>query len=85
MKRLSWILAMAWRESRAAPRRLILMTAAVAIGVGALVAINGFAENLRSSVQEQARALLGGDLGLSSRRDFTPEGLGLVRELQGAG
>jgi putative ABC transport system permease protein len=83
--RLRWVLAMAWRESKAAPRRLALLTAAVAVGVGALVAINGFAENLRTSVQEQARALLGGDLGLSSRRDFTPEGLRLIREMQGGG
>lgn len=85
MKRLRWILAMAWRESRAAPRRLALMTAAVAVGVGALVAINGFADNLRVSVQEQARALLGGDLGLGSRQAFTPEGRRLVRQLQGGG
>ncbi|MEP6745249.1 MAG: ABC transporter permease, partial [Gemmatimonadota bacterium] len=85
MKRLRWILLMAWRESRAAPRRLALMTAAVAVGVGALVAINGFADNLRASVQEQARALLGGDLGLASRQAFTPEARRLIKELQGGG
>ncbi|HWA40609.1 MAG TPA: ABC transporter permease, partial [Gemmatimonadales bacterium] len=85
MKRLRWILAMAWRESRAAPRRLALMTAAVAVGVGALVAINGFADNLRVSVQEQARSLLGGDLGLSSRQEFSAEGERLIRMLQGGG
>jgi putative ABC transport system permease protein len=79
------MLAMAWRESRAAPRRLLLMTFAVAVGVGALVAINGFADNLRVSVQEQARALLGGDLGLSSRQAFTPEATRLFRVLQGGG
>ena len=85
MKRWRWIVAMAWRESRAAPRRLVLMTFAVAVGVGALVAINGFADNLRVSVQAQARALLGGDLGLSSRQPFTPEATRLVRVLQGGG
>ena len=76
---------MAWRESRAAPRRLVLMIAAVAIGVGALVAINGFAENLRVSVQAQARELLGGDLGISSRDTMTPAATSLVRVLQGGG
>ncbi len=85
MKRFRWIMAMAWRESRAAPRRLMLMTFAVAVGVGALVAINGFADNLRVSVQEQARALLGGDLGLSSRQAFTPQATRLVEVLQGGG
>ncbi|HTK57328.1 MAG TPA: FtsX-like permease family protein, partial [Gemmatimonadales bacterium] len=85
MKRLRWIFAMAWRESKAAPRRLALMTAAVAVGVGALVAINGFADNLRVSVQTQARSLLGGDLGLSSRQAFSVEGERLIRMLQGGG
>ncbi|HSN15977.1 MAG TPA: ABC transporter permease, partial [Anaeromyxobacteraceae bacterium] len=85
MKRLRWILAMAWRESRAAPRRLVLMIAAVAIGVGALVAINGFADNLRVSVQAQARELLGGDLGISSRDTITAAGAALIKTLQGGG
>jgi putative ABC transport system permease protein len=83
--RLGWVFAMAWRESKAAPRRLALMTAAVAVGVGALVAINGFADNLQVSVQEQARALLGGDLGLRSRRPFSDEAKQLARVLQGGG
>ncbi|HET7040469.1 MAG TPA: ABC transporter permease, partial [Gemmatimonadales bacterium] len=85
MKRFRWVLAMAWRESRAAPRRLVLMIAAVAIGVAALVAINGFADDLRASVQAQARELLGGDLGLSSRDTLTPATAALERRLQGGG
>ena len=63
---------MAAREIRAAPRRLLLLTASVAIGVAALVAIDSFTDNLRDSVRGQARALLGADLSLSSRRPFTP-------------
>lgn len=85
MTRLRWILAMAWRESRAAPRRFALLIAAVAIGVGALVAINGFADNLRVSVQAQARELLGGDLGLSSRDSLSPAAQGVARVLTGGG
>ena len=85
MKRLRWILAMAWRESRAAPRRLVLMIGAVALGVGALVAINGFADNLRVSVQAQARELLGADLDISSRDSITPAGASLIKLLQGEG
>jgi putative ABC transport system permease protein len=63
---------MAAREIRAAPRRLLLLTASVAIGVAALVAIDSFSDNLRDSVREQARALLGADLELSSRSPLTP-------------
>jgi putative ABC transport system permease protein len=59
---------MAAREIRAAPRRLLLLTASVAIGVAALVAIASFTDNLRTSVRGQARALLGADLSLASRR-----------------
>ena len=59
---------MAAREIRAAPRRLLLLTASVAIGVAALVAIGSFTDNLRESVRGQARALLGADLSLSGRR-----------------
>ena len=62
-----FVLRMAAREVRAAPRRLFLLTASVAIGVAALVAINSFTDNLRRSVRDQARALLGADLSLSAR------------------
>jgi putative ABC transport system permease protein len=63
-----FVLRMAAREIRAAPRRLLLLTASVAIGVAALVAIGSFADNLRDSVRGQARALLGADLALSARQ-----------------
>ncbi len=62
---------MAWRESRAARRRLWLLTGAVAAGVAALVAVNSFAVNLRETVTVEARALLGADLSVSSRSPFT--------------
>ncbi len=67
MTSLGFVLRMAAREVRASPRRLFLLTASVAVGVAALVAINSFTDNLRRSVREQARALLGADLSVSSR------------------
>jgi putative ABC transport system permease protein len=63
---------MAAREIRAAPRRLLLLTGSVAIGVAALVAIGSFSDNVRDSVRNQARGLLGADLALSSRRPLPP-------------
>lgn len=71
MTRLPFVFRMAARELRAAPRRLFLLTATVAVGVAALVAINSFTDNLRDSVGRQARALLGADLSLSSRQPFS--------------
>ena len=66
-----FVLRMAWREGRAARKRLSLLTGAVAAGVAALVAINSFTVNLTESVAGQARELLGADLSISSRRAST--------------
>lgn len=46
--------------------RLLLSMSAVALGVAALVAIDSFATNVRGSVHDNARALLGGDLSLTA-------------------
>ena len=67
---LGFVFKLAWRESRAARRRLALLVGSVAAGVAALVAINGFTENLRTSVAQQAKALLGADIAISSRKPF---------------
>ncbi len=72
MTSVGFVLRMAAREVRASPRRLFLLTASVAVGVAALVAINSFTDNLRRSVREQARALLGADLSVSSRNPLPP-------------
>src|SRR5260221_6995252 len=45
----------------------------ISLGVGALVAIDSFASNPQRSVREQARALLGGDIALSSRSPYPAE------------
>ncbi|HEV8197621.1 MAG TPA: FtsX-like permease family protein [Gemmatimonadales bacterium] len=67
-----FVLRMAWRESRSGRRRLWLLTGAITAGVAALVAINSFTQNLRTSVAEQAKALLGADLSITSRQKFSP-------------
>ena len=67
----SQLLALAWRESRTARRRLLLYMSSISLGVAALVAIDSFASNTQRSVREQARALLGGDIALSSRSAYT--------------
>jgi len=67
-----FVVRMAWREARAARKRLWLLTGAVTAGVAALVAINSFTQNLRTSVAEQAKALLGADLSITGRTAFSP-------------
>jgi putative ABC transport system permease protein len=82
---IGFILRMARREARAEGRRLALLVGAVAIGVAALVAINSFTQNLQESVRDQARALLGADLALSSRRALPDRVTALVDTLACAG
>ncbi len=64
--------AVAWRESRTARRRLLLYMSSITLGVAALVAIDSFTQNVTRSVHDQSRALLGGDLSLTSSTKFTP-------------
>lgn len=76
-----FVFRMAWREGRAARRRLLLLTSAVAAGVAALVAINSFTVNLTQSVAAQAQVLLGADLSISSRRPFPERTAALIDSL----
>ena len=62
--------ALAWRESRTARRRLLLYMSSISLGVAALVAIDSFAGNVTTSVREQSRSLLGGDIAFSGRQAF---------------
>ncbi len=83
-RRVLFVLAMAWREGRAARRRTFFLTVAIAVGVAALVAINSFTDNLRESVRQQARALLGADLALSSGTRLSPRSEALLGEVTAA-
>ena len=74
---------MAWRESRAARRRLLLLTASVTVGVAALVAINSFTDNLRSTAQSQARVLLGADIQVRGHKPFSPRATRMVDSATG--
>jgi len=72
---------MALRELRSAAWRIALLAGTVAVGVSALVAINSFTANLRTSVDQQARSLLGADLAFSSRQPFTRRSQALIDSL----
>lgn len=76
---------LAWRESRAARRRLFLYMSTIAVGVAALVAIDSFARNVTRSVAEQSRSLLGGDVQLSSRHPFNARVQALLDSLRRSG
>lgn len=85
MTSLGFVFRMAAREVRASPRRLLLLTTSVAVGVAALVAINSFTANLRDSVRRQAQALLGADLSLESRQPLPASAERLIDTLAARG
>ena len=70
MSRWSSIAGLAWRESRTARRRLLLYMSSISLGVAALVAIDSIASNVQSSVREQSRSLMGGDVSFSANQKF---------------
>lgn len=80
---LRFILKMAWRDSRASRRRLLLFSLSIVLGVAALVAIGSVGDNLRAAIDKEARGLLGADLEVSSRSKLTPEAEEFLTSLGG--
>src|SRR5579883_735791 len=72
---------LAWREGRSSRRRLLLYMSSVALGVGALVAIDSLSRNVSASVHDSSRSLLGGDLALSGRAAPGPAASRLIDSL----
>jgi putative ABC transport system permease protein len=64
---MNFILKMAWRDSRASRRRLVLASFSIVLGVAALVAIGSFNANLQQAIDDQAKTLLGADLRVQAR------------------
>lgn len=63
----SWVLTMAWRDSRKNRSKLFLYISSIILGIAALVALNSFNATMEQSIDIQAASLLGADLELSSR------------------
>lgn len=64
----SWLLQMAWRDSRRNRSRLLLFVSSIILGIAALVAIYSLRENMQAEVDRQAASLLGADLELRSNK-----------------
>ena len=67
-------LKLAWRETTNSWSRFLFLFLCIALGVGAIVAVDLFATNVEESVLGDARGLLGGDIELSWRRTMTQKG-----------
>lgn len=67
-----WLAQMAWRDSRRSRSRLFLFISSIILGIAALVAIYSLGNSLNDEVNNQAAALLGADLEISSNQPATP-------------
>lgn len=68
-----WLFKMAWRDSRTNKGRLMLFMSSIVLGIGALVAINSFGENLRTQIDAEAKVLLGADLEVTGRTPISDD------------
>ncbi|MCW5922409.1 MAG: FtsX-like permease family protein [Saprospiraceae bacterium] len=59
---MSFILKMAWRDSRRNRARLLLFISAITVGIAALTAVRSFSVNLTADIDREAKTLLGADL-----------------------
>jgi putative ABC transport system permease protein len=80
---MKFILKMAWRDSRASRRRLVLVSLSIVLGIAALVGIASIGDNLQRTVEQQTKSLLGADLTVTSRQEFTPEVVAHLDTLEG--
>lgn len=68
-----WTWRMAWRDSRSQRLRLAVFALSIVSGIASLVAIHSLKAGVQAGIDRQAKALLGSDLQISSRRAFTDE------------
>src|ERR1043166_7839271 len=80
---MSFILKMAWRESRASRRRLALVSISVVLGIAALVGIASLGDNLKHAVDVQTKELLGSDLTVTSSKAFPEATMSYFKTLGG--
>ncbi|MEJ7684880.1 MAG: ABC transporter permease [Segetibacter sp.] len=78
---ISWLITMAWRDSRRNRSRLLLFISSIILGIAALVAIYALGDNLRQNVDGQAATLLGADLEISGNRAVPPPLQSLIDSL----
>ena len=59
---ISWLLTMAWRDSRKNRSRLLLFVSSIIMGIAALVALYSLRYTVQGDIDKQAKELLGADL-----------------------
>ena len=68
-----WIWKMAWRDSRSQRMRLVIFSLAIVAGIAALTAIHSLKASVERGIESEAKALLGSDLKISSRKEIAED------------
>jgi putative ABC transport system permease protein len=80
---ISWLLKMAWRDSRRNHSRLLLFGSSIILGIAALVAVYSLEDSLRRNIDSQAAALVGADLELTGNRPAEGDVTHIIDSLAG--
>ena len=80
----NWVFRMAWRDSRASAKRLLLFMASIILGIAAVVAIQSFSDNLKKNIALQSKALMGADFLIDSNQPPNERVLAIIDSLGGA-
>ena len=76
---------MAWRETRAATGKFILVVISVALGAGALTAVTGFSESVLYTLEREARTLMAADISVRMPIEPFPKDLEFLDQLAASG
>jgi len=77
-----WLIRMAIRDSRKNKSRLFLFISSIVLGIAAMVAISSFRDNLTKDIDRQAAALMGADLVIDSRKEWSDNSLQIIDSLK---
>lgn len=74
-----FVIRQAWREIRNSRSFCFFYTLNLTLGLVGFVTVDAFRESIESKVRNQSRELLGADLALRARRNFSPKELEVAR------
>lgn len=77
----SWMMKMAWRDSRRQRGRLLLFMSSIVLGIAAMVAISSFGDQLQQQIDDEAKSLLGADIEVEARAPIGQEIIALFDSL----
>src|SRR5262245_14226384 len=84
-KKLRFAITMAWRETRAATGKFILVILSVALGAGALTAVTGFSESVQYTLLREAKTLMAADISIRMPIEPYPKDLQFLDQLASTG